>query len=74
MQSHNVPPMPPVVYVGTNGECAHCPNCKSNVMIKQRKWVKWTSLVCCCAPFALSADCSWKKQMKCLGCAHVVDV
>ena len=34
MQSHTAPPMASVVYVGTDGEAATCPNCKTNLMIK----------------------------------------
>ncbi|CDW91340.1 UNKNOWN [Stylonychia lemnae] len=64
-------PMPAIIYVGTNGEVAACPKCNQNVMIKTRKWSRFTSLMvcmaCCCALFS---DYSWEKEMQCLGCGH----
>ena len=57
---NNGAPLPSVIYVGTNGECATCPNCKTNVMIKQRKCSKWTYfMVCCGSCVALGSDYSW---------------
>ncbi|CDW78744.1 UNKNOWN [Stylonychia lemnae] len=69
-------PMPQVVYIGINGEAAHCPNCKSSTMIKTRRCSNWTWAVCCClgGPASMTKDWAWQKEMKCLGCQHIVKV
>ena len=56
---NNGAPLPSVIFVGTNGECASCPNCKTNVMIKQRKCSRWTCFMGCHGPWALSSDYAW---------------
>ncbi|CDW88913.1 UNKNOWN [Stylonychia lemnae] len=65
-------PLPLSVFSCTNGEVSHCPNCQAN-MIKVRKCSTWTIVVGCLTGCqGLNSYYSWKKEMKCLGCAHTV--
>ncbi|CDW88369.1 UNKNOWN [Stylonychia lemnae] len=68
-------PHAPVFYVAHNAETAPCPNCRTSMMMKQRKADYFTWKMCCVlGGAAFMTDYFYKKVMKCLACGHTVNL